>query len=964
MRSVKDTLNNETVFSRADFGNLLTVKKFDNSGNLLRETVTAKDLVGRVTSYTIKVPEGEDVNYTYNYENNGKTVTAIDSLGRVSQVYKNDLGQVIKEVDAAGNMTEYFYEDERRNMTRKMETEVNGVEPITTRYTYNAFNKVETMTDSLGSEWLFTYDKQGNLSGTKDAEGNTVSHDYDISGRRTKTTKHLEYGTKIETTFTYHDNNKLKTITDAGNNTTTYEYDCLNNLKKTIYPDNTFTEYTYDKNSNVISEKQRNGTIVTNTYDALNRLTNRSITRAQGVAGTSFENYGYDALSRLTRAENDFSTIEMSYNILNQLTEEKQMGKTLNFTYDNMNNLKTIQYPNGRLIERDFDTVNRISKVKEGEVNIAEMSYVGRTYRMLNKQYGNGAVTNFLYDQGGRLTSKEVINANNDLINKYVYGYNNANMKTFEQRVHDNNLGDIFAYDEVNRLKSIKFNSPEPTVPETEQFEKQKSYLYDKLDNILTLVETQNEETSETTNTLTGVNYQLNQYTTFDEWGLSYDGNGNTAQKGTQHFTYDYRNQLISSTDLTTSVDYKYDAFGRRIEKSIGSNTTKYFYSANQVIEERDNSDQVLKQYIYGNGIDEIIRVDNYESGSPVPYYYHTNAIGSVTAITDDSGNLIERISYDTFGMPTFTDTAGETIYSSSIDNEYLFHGRRYDRETNLYYYRARYYDPIMGRFLQTDPMGYEDSMNLYQGFNMNPVNFVDPWGEKLFAAGDIQTVLGWLEGIAGVQGVLKTKQPTIANAALVNAKEVYLASSQAINKSSNVGLWLLDALIMSPTKYVLGLGETYPTAYSPPNRKFNPRTKEGTVGQHFKLNWKSNSVGGALNPPKGIDCVVWFYLDSKYLNKVKKRHDIVINFQRGEVHYAKSVSGETVSNGPLEKLYLFIFHELAEAYYELEENLPWGEAHQKAIDREMQLRRQRENSEDLRQKVDSGWLMREKNKK
>jgi RHS repeat-associated protein len=114
------------------------------------------------------------------------------------------------------------------------------------------------------------------------------------------------------------------------------------------------------------------------------------------------------------------------------------------------------------------------------------------------------------------------------------------------------------------------------------------------------------------------------------------------------------------------------------------------------------------------------------------PYYFHTNAICSVTAITDANGNPVERVSYDTYGMPTFTDTAGEVVSKSTIGNTLLFHGRRYDAETNLYYFRARYYDPIMGSFLQTDPMGYEDSMNLYQGFNMNPVNLSDPLGENI----------------------------------------------------------------------------------------------------------------------------------------------------------------------------------------------------------------------------------------
>jgi hypothetical protein len=100
----------------------------------------------------------------------------------------------------------------------------------------------------------------------------------------------------------------------------------------------------------------------------------------------------------------------------------------------------------------------------------------------------------------------------------------------------------------------------------------------------------------------------------------------------------------------------------------------------------------------------------------------------------------------------------------------------------------------------------------------------------------------------------------------------------------------------------------------------------------------------------------VWFYLDPKHLNKPKKRHDLVINFQRGEVHYAKSVDGETTSNGPLEKLYLFIFHELAEAYYEIEKNLPYDDAHSRAIIDEMRLRDQRRDK--LRTDVNSGWLI------
>jgi RHS repeat-associated protein len=332
----------------------------------------------------------------------------------------------------------------------------------------------------------------------------------------------------------------------------------------------------------------------------------------------------------------------------------------------------------------------------------------------------------------------EARNINSDLINKYVYGYNKVHMKMFEERGHDSNKGDVYDYDEFQRLTNVKFNSPEPQVHETIQFDKSWSAQYDKVDNILNIVETENQTTNEITPTMDEDNAKLNQYTTFDQWGLTYDQNGNTTQKGTQDFTYDYRIQLVSTTDGTTSADYKYDALGRRVQTLVTSgaqtDTFNYYYSGNQVIEERDGSDAVLKQYIYGNGIDELLIIVNFDGAAQMDYYVHTNSIGSVTAITDQDGNLVERVSYDTFGMPTFTDYQTDpqnpTVVSDSlIGNDILFQGRRYDEETNLYYYRARYYDPIMGRFLQTDPMGYKDSMNMYQAFNQNPMNFVDPFG-------------------------------------------------------------------------------------------------------------------------------------------------------------------------------------------------------------------------------------------
>jgi RHS repeat-associated protein len=286
----------------------------------------------------------------------------------------------------------------------------------------------------------------------------------------------------------------------------------------------------------------------------------------------------------------------------------------------------------------------------------------------------------------------------------------------------------------------MKFNVPDPTIENPTDFEKEKTINFDKLDNILSIVESFNSQTKTiTTDIPENSDYsKLNQYASFDKWGLSYDKKGNTIQKGTLQLAYDYRNQLVSATDGTsnTQVEMKYDVMGRRIQKAVMAGSQpkieNYYHSGHQVIEVRDENDQLLRQYIYGNGIDEIIRMDKYEGDAVTSYYYHTDANGSVTAITDSDGQLVERVTYDIYGMPTFWDAAGNLIPKSSIGNNILFHGREYDYEMNLYYFRARYYDPIMGRFLSTDPMGYADSMNLYQGFNMNPFNFGDPWGLSL----------------------------------------------------------------------------------------------------------------------------------------------------------------------------------------------------------------------------------------
>ncbi|MEM3036417.1 MAG: hypothetical protein QXS18_06415, partial [Thermoplasmata archaeon] len=177
-------------------------------------------------------------------------------------------------------------------------------------------------------------------------------------------------------------------------------------------------------------------------------------------------------------------------------------------------------------------------------------------------------------------------------------------------------------------------------------------------------------------------------------------------QKGNQSLTYDYKNQLVRYSDADKTVEFRYDPFGRRIAKQVklsNSQTphiTNFYYEGYRVIEERDGSDNLKRQYIYGSGIDELLSMDIFENGTSKPYYFHHNLIGSITGITDGQGNLIELVEYDPYGKAYFLKPTGnpenpyEITVTSTIGNNYLFQDREYDPETNLYYFRARYYDP------------------------------------------------------------------------------------------------------------------------------------------------------------------------------------------------------------------------------------------------------------------------------
>ena len=303
--------------------------------------------------------------------------------------------------------------------------------------------------------------------------------------------------------------------------------------------------------------------------------------------------------------------------------------------------------------------------------------------------------------------------ANN--ISSYTYTYDKVDNRL---SMTDNHGTHTYQYDDVYQLA----NATHP-----QAYNPDENYTFDPVGNRLT-----SHLSSAYVYGSTNMLQEDDQYT------YSYDDNGNLISKvdkttsETTTYQYDGENRLIQVATPTDFVLYQYDGFGRRIAKTVNEVVTKYVYDREDILFELDENDQVKAIYTHGPGIDEPISVDRDTDSNgtlDTTYYYNYDGLGSVTAITDSSGNVVQNYEYDTFGK--IVNQTG------SVENSYTYTGREWNAESGLYFYRARYYDPTIGRFINADPIGFAGGdVNFYVYVQNNPVNWNDPVGLLTFQIG------------------------------------------------------------------------------------------------------------------------------------------------------------------------------------------------------------------------------------
>jgi RHS repeat-associated protein len=210
----------------------------------------------------------------------------------------------------------------------------------------------------------------------------------------------------------------------------------------------------------------------------------------------------------------------------------------------------------------------------------------------------------------------------------------------------------------------------------------------------------------------------------------------NAVGSNTTSYTWDFENRLTSVTLPGTggTVAFKYDPTGRRIYKSLSIGGTSVFaYDGENMIEETNSSGTVVARYTQTENIDEPLAMLRSSATS----YYNADGLGTFTSLANGSGALTQTYTFDSFGK--------QTASSGSVVNPFQYSGREYDTETGLYYYRARYYDPTIGRFIGEDPLRFGikskiTSANLpadfYSYVANSPLNIIDPLGLWQVAVG------------------------------------------------------------------------------------------------------------------------------------------------------------------------------------------------------------------------------------
>ncbi len=722
-------------------------------------SVTILDALGRsVMTAIIEGPDGTNPNQlvawsctSYDTVTNvapfGKLLEtkSVDALGNTISRFTDGGHRVHQVVDPLGKITTYSY-DADDNIVSKRDPNGVGYDRQ-----YDVLGRMTQHTDTRGDVIKRTYDRAGNVITTTDAKNKVTTNFYDGAGQMIKRINRIGG----ESEYVYDLTGNLIEFTDAENRTTKYFNNALGVTSEITFPDhvdgsnyNTSgygkIQVAYDAAVQLFSRTDQTGSVMENYHDLAGRVHRRDYRASAGTGVVDSDTLTYDRVGRLlTGHKGRFNnTITFAYDIAGRKKSEsleiENQTYTVTTEYDVRSLVSKLTYPDATVVERTYTERAQLHQVKyQGLV------YDTRTYddsaRPLTCTYKNGVVTTNVWrdDAGGKDNLRAEIRTDHPV----------------SATTSADKVGHLFLAHDAN--KNITWSNigglMNPYGFKNSQYDDEDRLVQwhrwdDNQDQswVLSLEGDWNSFTEEATTTNRTHN-NVHEILSVGSNSLTHDVKGNLTQNKNGHtYVWDFDNQITAAdnTGNGNNIYYQYDVLGRRVAKTVINQLAKvYVCCGHQVLMEYDRGTAPstgYRKYLYGAYIDEPTVMFRPHNGGWAPQYYHRDSQHSVIALTWPSGKVAERYNYDSYGNVTIRAADGSTRTQPGTDNPYLYTGRRWDKETGLYYFRARYYDSVLGRFISRDPSGYPDGLNAYMAYFapglMDPMGLSDwvwPWDPR-----------------------------------------------------------------------------------------------------------------------------------------------------------------------------------------------------------------------------------------